>query len=281
MINDFSVPNPCNEKWNGMIPKDNGRYCSSCQKTVIDFTNKTKEEIIDYMNKHVNQKICGTFKTSTLLAKTHSSEALVKFLAALLLVFGISLFSCTESNEKTNNKKEHDSYSTTGIPTYKYDSTEPPPIIETTIYSPPEIIETEECFTTGDIIPEIIGISPDSILPPITPTPIFDTLIEDEFIHTIAEKMPEFPGGTNELFKYIRSNFKILPETDYFGTMYISFIVKKDGSITDIKILKPSNTEYDEQLIELVKNMPKWTPGENDNKPVNVRFYLPIRVHYR
>jgi len=56
MINHLRIPDPCQQQWNGMEPQENGRYCGSCQQTVIDFTNASEQEIIDYFAANAGKK---------------------------------------------------------------------------------------------------------------------------------------------------------------------------------------------------------------------------------
>ena len=62
----LSVPNPCSEDWNRMTPKDKGRFCSSCDKVVIDFTKLSTYEIEDYIEANKDKQLCGHFKQSQL-----------------------------------------------------------------------------------------------------------------------------------------------------------------------------------------------------------------------
>lgn len=57
----INIPTPCNEGWNNMTPNERGRYCGSCQKTVVDFTNYTDEELLLFFTEHKGQKLCGHF----------------------------------------------------------------------------------------------------------------------------------------------------------------------------------------------------------------------------
>ena len=57
----ITIPKPCHENWNTMTPREKGRFCSSCSKTVIDFTKKTTEEIQEYLIENKNNKVCGHF----------------------------------------------------------------------------------------------------------------------------------------------------------------------------------------------------------------------------
>ncbi len=102
----ISIPEPCHENWGAMTPNEQGRFCGSCQKTVIDFTHFSAEDIQNYFTKHYGQKVCGRFKKqqlnpidiqipSTVFSQMSASR---KFALALLLVFGTTLFSCTDNN---------------------------------------------------------------------------------------------------------------------------------------------------------------------------------------
>ncbi len=96
-----------------------------------------------------------------------------------------------------------------------------------------------------------------------------------------AQTMPSFPGGEAKLREYIIKNFNY---PDYerthgiSGTSNVSFVVEKDGSLTDIKVVKgvPKGSGCDAEGIRLVKQMPKWKPGIQGGKPVRVQMSLPI-----
>lgn len=59
-----TIPNPCNKGWNNMMPRDNGKYCDSCDKTVVDFTSMSHDQVKEYFLKNSGQKICGHFKAT-------------------------------------------------------------------------------------------------------------------------------------------------------------------------------------------------------------------------
>lgn len=96
-VQNFSiqVPEPCHEDWGKMSPKDKGRFCTSCSKTVVDFTKMNKSEVASYMNE--NENVCGRFTTDQLNSNYNIPKKqkfqLAKFAAACLLVFGFNLFT--------------------------------------------------------------------------------------------------------------------------------------------------------------------------------------------
>lgn len=100
----------------------------------------------------------------------------------------------------------------------------------------------------------------------------------------VVEKMPSFPGGEEELLKFIQSNVKYpwsAKEVGQEGTAYIEFIVEKDGSITQVKSLRDIGFGIEEEAMRVVKKMPKWEPGEQRGKKVRVRFTIPIKFKLR
>ena len=112
-----------------------------------------------------------------------------------------------------------------------------------------------------------------------------DIMIEEEVeeeepeIFMVVEQMPEFPGGQAELFKYISQNIQypaIAKENGIQGKVFIQFVVGKDGSITNVTVLRGVDPSLDKEAVRVVKNMPKWKPGKQRGKPVYVRYQVPI-----
>src|SRR4051812_39218827 len=107
------VPEPCQEDWNKMKHEEKGRFCNSCSKTVVDFSNKTDTEIKKVLEENPKGHVCGHFKKSQLDRPLNykidlnnlpkNITATKAFAIALFLVFGSILFSCTdEKNQKVN-----------------------------------------------------------------------------------------------------------------------------------------------------------------------------------
>lgn len=90
---------------------------------------------------------------------------------------------------------------------------------------------------------------------------------------------PEFPGGIDSLYVYLCHNLSYPAEAHeqgLTGKVYVSFVVERDGSVADVKILKDIGGGCGEAVVEAVKNMPRWTPGRLGGKPVPVTFTLPV-----
>jgi len=95
-----------------------------------------------------------------------------------------------------------------------------------------------------------------------------------------AEIEPEFPGGMEGLMKYIDENIKYPPiciESGIEGRVYLSFIIEKDGSVSTIKLLRGVQEHMDREAIRVIKNMPKWKPGEMSyGRKVRVKYNVPV-----
>ncbi len=113
---------------------------------------------------------------------------------------------------------------------------------------------------------------------------VVEEVVEEE-IFTIVESMPEFPGGGQEaLFKYLQKEMKypqVAKENGIQGTVFVNFVVGKDGKIRDVKILRGVNKMLDDEAIRVVKAMPSWKPGKQRGKAVSVSYNLPIKFTLR
>lgn len=99
-------------------------------------------------------------------------------------------------------------------------------------------------------------------------------------IFEVVEDPAEYPGGEAEMMKFIVKNLEYPPlakENNIQGRVVVEFIVRPDGSITDIKVLKDLGYGTGQAAIDVVKKMPKWKPGKQRNKAVSQRYRLPLR----
>ncbi|MDD2963343.1 MAG: energy transducer TonB [Bacteroidales bacterium] len=106
-----------------------------------------------------------------------------------------------------------------------------------------------------------------------------EEIVEAE-IFQIVEAMPDFPGGDAARMKFLRDNIKypqIARESGIQGTVYVTFVVEKDGRVTDIRVLRGIGGGCDEEAVRVIKAMPRWQPGKQRGKPVRVQFNMPIK----
>ncbi|MCR9172480.1 MAG: energy transducer TonB [bacterium] len=103
---------------------------------------------------------------------------------------------------------------------------------------------------------------------------------EDTTIYELVEVDAHFPGGAAEMQRYIIDNIEY-PDTVYdmlSSKIYFSFIVEKDGSLSNIEIIKPKNPNYHSHYLELIQKMPPWVPAQLNGKKVRSRCRLPIII---
>ena len=102
----------------------------------------------------------------------------------------------------------------------------------------------------------------------------------DDKVYQVCENVPEFPGGTYAMINYFAANTKYPAEAEAAGKdgkAYVEFIVKKDGSIADVSVVKSAgDASLDKEAVRVVSAMPKWNPGTQGGKPVNVKMTLPV-----
>ena len=89
---------------------------------------------------------------------------------------------------------------------------------------------------------------------------------------------PEFPGGIEEFYKYIGKNYNTPKVQGLAGKVYMTFVIDKDGSVVDIKIIRDLGYGTGEEAIRVLSNCPNWIPGELQGRKVRVLYALPITI---
>ena len=103
--------------------------------------------------------------------------------------------------------------------------------------------------------------------------------IEDEEVYLSVEENPEFPGGPAKLLEYVQKNLRypmMARENDTQGRVFVGFVIEKDGSISNVRVIRGIGGGCDEEAVRLVQNLPKFKPGKQRGKPVRVQYTLPI-----
>lgn len=103
--------------------------------------------------------------------------------------------------------------------------------------------------------------------------------VDEPSFFIAPEQMPEFPGGNPALLSFLSQNIEypaIASENDISGKVTVNFIVNKDGSVSDARILRGVDPALDKEALRVVYCMPKWKPGKQGGKPVRVSFSVPI-----
>lgn len=102
----------------------------------------------------------------------------------------------------------------------------------------------------------------------------------DNTIYNTAgiEVKPDFPGGMEKFYKFVGNNYQTPEEEGLKGKVYVTFVVEKDGSLTDIKVSRDIGYGTGKEAIRVLNKCPKWTPGEQNGKKVRVLYSLPITI---
>jgi TonB family protein len=105
------------------------------------------------------------------------------------------------------------------------------------------------------------------------------TVVSDDQTFSVVEQMPEYPGGMRAGLEFMARNLRYptkAREAGKQGRVIVQFVVRKDGSLSDFKVLCPVDPWLDAEAIRVISTMPKWKPGMQDGKPVSVKFTLPV-----
>lgn len=111
----------------------------------------------------------------------------------------------------------------------------------------------------------------------VAPAP--QAVTSDDQTFSVVEQMPEYPGGMRAGLEFMARNLRYptkAREAGKQGRVIVQFVVRKDGSLSDFKVLRPVDPWLDAEAIRVISTMPKWKPGMQDRKPVSVKFTLPV-----
>ncbi len=103
---------------------------------------------------------------------------------------------------------------------------------------------------------------------------------EEDVVYQVVEEMPQFPGGMPGLSQYLAGALRYPAEArkaNVQGTVFVSFVVTRTGSISEVTLLKGIGYGCDEEAMRVVGLMPAWIPGRQSGRPVSVRYSLPLR----
>lgn len=121
----------------------------------------------------------------------------------------------------------------------------------------------------GQNAPEPVRSKPLNIPQPVNSTRVYD----------VVEQMPSFPGGISGLRTYLNQNIRYPAEAQencVQGRVVVSFVVGKDGHISDVTVLRSVDPSLDKEAIRVIRNMPRWSPGKQGGEPVRVRYNVPV-----
>ncbi|WP_158235340.1 energy transducer TonB [Flavobacterium sp. 9] len=253
-----------------MTPKDNGRFCLNCSKTVVDFTTMLPDEVKNYFIQNRNNNICGRFKKSQLDIITIQIPSQVlytqtqyhkRFLLALFIAMGTTLFSCADQDgnkQKIDKIEVVEDHSPKVLNKSNNDSILKKPPTKILFVNAPPIMESSGP-TTGYIdhssYNNLTGI----------PAP--------EYIETI----PDYPGGFQKFSDFIKNEFQVPKKARRSaGEIEVSFVIDKVGTLNQIKVFDNIGHETGEEIIRVLQESKKWKPGIINGKGISTVIRLKI-----
>lgn len=297
----ISIPEPCHENWDEMTPKDNGRFCINCSKTVVDFTSMIPEEVQHFFIQNQNNQICGRFRKSQLETITIQIPSQVLyaqtnyykiFLLALFVAMGTTLFSCQSkdgSKQKIEKVEITDESSQLDSPIgkariSKNDSTNeipPPPSPPSREHNNSAQSEKHKKMISGEVILEDQNESNSKSEKEKRQQKSSAGKIKTE-VCTFSNNYElntnaEFPGGIDRFYNYFAKEFK-KPENLESNNLKInlSFAVEKNGSVTYLESVPSIDKTLENEIIRVLKLCPKWVPGQTNGKIAKKQYSVPI-----
>ena len=149
-------------------------------------------------------------------------------------------------------------------------------IVDNETELPDEEVETSE--EVNQAITTVVGTGSPSAVASGPVGPIVEA-VDDDRIFDVVEENAQFPGGDEACMKWLRDHIKypsICQEQGVQGRVIVSFVVNRDGSIVDAKVMRSPDQHLSDEALRVVKAMPKWKPGRQRGKAVRVSYILPI-----
>jgi len=170
---------------------------------------------------------------------------------------------------------------------------EPPPLLKATVqFTPPVVVKDEDVkeqkMLTQDELTEnkaqisvatVQGTSDGVDIKDLAEHKVITEAPKDEIFQHV-EQMPQFPGGDNEMLKWLHDNIiypTIAAEQGIQGRVVLKFVVRPDGSVDDVQVVKSLDPSCDREAVSKVKKMPKWIPGKQNGNAVSVYYNLPVQ----
>lgn len=263
-----SIPEPCHENWNKMIPKDNGRFCLTCTKIVVDFTSMFPDEIQHFFIQNQNNKICGRFENSQLesIQIQISSKVLYTqtnyhkiFLLALFIAMGTTLFSCSDKDGNKNRIDKIEIIDNTG---QNQDEEVVSSCYGHEIESKkPKKIKRDNAIIMGLIIP-----------PNVSEAGNFKYHII--YNQTDLDVLPVPENGMKQFYEFFNKNYTASTK----GKIAVLFVIEEDGSLSNFNIVKNTPIEIGKEATRILKMGPKWIPGKLKNRSVRSSYTLSISL---
>ncbi|AYA37760.1 energy transducer TonB [Hymenobacter oligotrophus] len=242
---------PCAVAADKLTPVPGGHFCADCQRVVHDFTNATQLELAEARAASPDGRLCGRFRQAQLAAAPRLRPKLRWCLAALVLVVVESL-SAQQAWAQVRQKARTITQKSAAKHLHHKHTKE-----EETLGI--------ELSGLGDEASELHGNAPTAV----------KAQQEEHVYGVMLEQMPQFKGGHEALFTYLRSNLRY-PSTTASSRVFVSFLVTKTGAIKDARVVKGTDPALDAEALRVVGQMPNWVPAYRNGQPIEAGFTIPI-----
>lgn len=201
----------------------------------------------------------------------------IGLVAALLIVLYAFSYKTYERSSVLNFQLQVDDTPEEIIPITKQEVKPPPP-------PPPKQVTminiVEDDVEVEDDIEIDVEADQETVVDDFVPVVDDEEEVVEMEIFTVVESMPEFPGGDAARMKFLQENIKypqMARESGIQGTVYVTFVVEPDGSVSDVRVLRGIGGGCDEEAVRVIQKMPRWNAGMQRGKPVRVQFNMPIK----
>jgi hypothetical protein len=270
----ITIPEPCKEDWDKMMPKDNGRFCLNCSKTVVDFTAMLPDEIQHFFIQNQNEKICGRFKNEqleTIIIQIPNRVLYTQtkyhkmFLLALFIAMGTTLFSC---QDKDGNKQKIDKIEI--VQGSSKTTVNDKPLINDSLNKKSSLPKKSKYRRYAEAI---------NVLPE---TAVEIAVNYESTSYTLGGAglisfAPDYPGGFEKFTEFIKNEFQVPKKARRIaGQIEVSFVIDKVGTLNQIKVFDNIGHETGEEMIRVLQESKKWKPSIINGKGISTVIRLNI-----
>jgi protein TonB len=239
----LSIPTPCSEAWDKMTTAKQGKHCASCNKTVIDFSLYTDKELVDFFHNNYGL-VCGklnNYQVNRNIITTEQPRRTIfhKLFLGTALASWLGFTGYADAQNSTPHKVQQNDN------------------------------PKKDAYDTTKGMNKVVGNKKTDSLE-----------LKSCMVGEIVQPMPRFNYNGMGVNQYIAKNLvypKEAADKNMTGTVYVNFTVKEDGSVAGVKLLKSSSYPLlDSAAVDVVRKMPKWRPGIQNNKNIATQMNLPI-----
>ncbi|WP_400193078.1 energy transducer TonB [Hymenobacter sp. B81] len=243
MLHELPITNirilACHEDWHRMMPTAQGRHCASCQREVVDFTQSSAASLAAAQAAAPDGRVCGRFRLSQLAPESCSTALRLRPRLRQFLLAAVLVFVQGLSARQAWAQAQ-------GRPVVPFR-----PAAAAPLYQLPGSLPAPAAS--------------DAIKPP-----------EPTVYGGVMELMPVPPGGMEGLTQFLGQHLRYPATTTVEGKVFVNFVVQRDGQLTDFQVLKGLDPALNAEALRVLKLMPRWTPGQQNYRPVPVSYTVPI-----